>query len=62
MPSREDTVIKIKALKGREYGTGVTRCCQEEFYQTVSNNICNEVVDFFNTFLIHDIYLLIQYV
>jgi len=30
MSSREDTLIKVKALKGREYGKGVTRFSHEE--------------------------------
>jgi len=28
---REDAINEVKALKGREYGKGVTRCCHEEF-------------------------------
>ena len=28
---REDAIAEVIALKGREYGKGVTRCCHEEF-------------------------------
>lgn len=28
---REDAILEVIALKGREYGKGVTRCCHEEF-------------------------------
>ena len=28
---REDAIAEVKALKGREYGKGITRCCHEEF-------------------------------